>query len=610
MTRDHGTPLLSAQDVAYGRRMTRRSIRCLAFALALGSAGASGCELYASGLNCAQDRECPDGETCSRGRCVLAEDEDLGPDGGAKDAGGGDDDAGSSDGGGPADDASADDAGSADDGGSGNDAGFDDAGSDDAGGPDDGGPANDAGFDDAGPDPGLDDAGSGDPGPDGGSGDPGLADAGSVGGCVALDGTCNPTAGENQQNCEECRFVDFAVSANVIGELTCGIRADSSLWCWGENDNGRLGVGTTAVAADTTHRDVPTKVTGLSNVRRVSIGDIVCAVDSGGIVSCWGPNEDFELGLGNNVGPETCPFDTPCSDHPVRVPALSNILDVQAGSRTTCVRDGTERVFCWGADDFGNIGAVTTDTCGPLDAPCARTPIDIGLTAESLSLGSASACAARFVNLRDRLFCWGRADHGDLGIVPTEICFSANDPDCSSTPVEVYTNQAPRQVDAFDLGGQGGCLIDGSNVFCWGSGSFNHNGTGTQADVFAPTQIALPGGFVPTDVSVGTFGACVLGTVAGGTTTVLCWGANDHGQLGTGTRGPDDCGGTGCSLTPVEVTPPTGVSFTRVELGNANACGLGDDGLLYCWGADNFGQVGIGSTNGVADVLLPTPVAF
>lgn len=538
----------------YGRAMTRCfTSLCTSVTIVL---LASSCELLSPGLNCTRDSDCPDGETCSRGRCQTDEPDEPDEPDDIKDAGSE-----------QTVDAGVDgDAGPGDDGGT----------------IEDGGTSDDAGTID-------DDAGPGD-------------------GCVLVDDICDVAAGETQRSCDECRFLDFVVSESPISEVTCGIRADGSLWCWGENAGGRLGVGTTAPAADEANRDVPTKVASLSGVRGVAVENIACAVDATGDVSCWGPNRNYDLGIGIDVGPESCSSGA-CSDHPVPVSGLANIREVRAGTSATCARDGDSNVFCWGANGAGSVGIATTETCG-FGFSCARTPIDIGLTADTLSLGFGAGCATRFFDLKEHLLCWGRDDLGDIGIEPPHACGSSIENNCAQTPVEVYTDQASHFVDDHDLGGQGGCLVDGSQVLCWGGGTYNHNGLGTETDAFAPSPVALPASFTPRSVHVGTFGACVAGVESVGAPSVTyCWGLNDHGQLGTGITGPDTCAGEPCSLTPVEVVPPAGVAFTRVQLGSNHACGLGDDGILYCWGADRQGAVGDGPANG-GDVLIPTPVAF
>ncbi len=118
---------------------------------------------------------------------------------------------------------------------------------------------------------------------------------------------------------------------------TCARRSDLSVQCWGLNDYGQLGDGTT------THRSSPVPVDGLAGVVGLSLGDRhSCARLSDGAVRCWGQNSGGELGDGTSA-PRASP--TP-------VPGLGGVMDVAAGATHTCVllMDGTAR--CWGSGEL------------------------------------------------------------------------------------------------------------------------------------------------------------------------------------------------------------------------------------------------------------------
>jgi alpha-tubulin suppressor-like RCC1 family protein len=116
------------------------------------------------------------------------------------------------------------------------------------------------------------------------------------------------------------------------------------------------------------------------------------------------------------------------------------------------------------------------------------------------------------------------------------------------------------------------------------------------------------------EISLGDLHSCALDSHG----SVVCWGDNRVGQLGTGSIvGPDDCSDPNlvhpaCAKTPVAVSSLTGVSY--ITAGNAHTCALLVDGTVKCWGANNYGQLGIGTTTGPATCYMgeacsPTPVS-
>ena len=157
--------------------------------------------------------------------------------------------------------------------------------------------------------------------------------------------------------------------------------------------------------------------------------------------------------------------------------------------------------------------------------------------------------------------------------------------------------------DGLTAGGAYTCGLTSVGVpYCWGLNDNGQLGNNSTAASSTPVAVLLPTGvtsFVHMSAGLGepVFGGgqatCAL-TSAG---TAYCWGSNNHGQLGDGT--------TDESHTPVMVTLPAGVSgFTYVAVGAEHACGLTSTGATYCWGNNASGQLGNGSPGD-----SPTPVA-
>jgi alpha-tubulin suppressor-like RCC1 family protein len=131
---------------------------------------------------------------------------------------------------------------------------------------------------------------------------------------------------------------------------TCAIKNDGTLWCWGRNDRGQLGNGTTIGSAS------PVKVTALgTTVLAVSAGIThTCARRTNGYAYCWGANENGELG-------SDAPND---SSTPLQVTAVvlgSIVEEIAAGADYTCARNANGAVYCFGANTYGQLGDGTAN---------------------------------------------------------------------------------------------------------------------------------------------------------------------------------------------------------------------------------------------------------
>lgn len=123
-------------------------------------------------------------------------------------------------------------------------------------------------------------------------------------------------------------------------------------------------------------------------------------------------------------------------------------------------------------------------------------------------------------------------------------------------------------------------LTTAGRVYCWGANGAGHLGDGTSSS--SPTPVAVSGSHTFVDLVIGANHACALDTSG----DVYCWGSNQEGQLGLGS------GSGNFSLVPQKVP---NLTFASITSGAAHTCGLTLAGDAYCWGEGSSGQLGDGS---------------
>jgi alpha-tubulin suppressor-like RCC1 family protein len=251
-----------------------------------------------------------------------------------------------------------------------------------------------------------------------------------------------------------------------------------------------------------------------------------CAMSTAGGPVCWGHNAGYELGA--SIGDR--------SAVPV-APELGGIrLDtIVAGHTLTCGLDGERRAWCWGG---------------------------------SVVLPRSMAEGRRFQELKGGVLVCGR-DEDDL------IWCWGLDTDLAA-PVA-----GTAALGAWDVGTLGCGLLADSTAACWSLES---------------PLTAVPGGMKFRTISAGGGHACGMGTDY----VARCWGSDGGGALGNG--------GAGDSGTPVAVSPIPGATLVQVHAGSGFSCGVADNGRAYCWGIAGYGQLGIGYFAGIETLEYHTPV--
>ena len=346
-------------------------------------------------------------------------------------------------------------------------------------------------------------------------------------------------------------FVD--VRAN--GLFTCGNTSDALVFCWGQNFQGELG--------DPAHPGGygPRMVAGRTRVRSVTAGGThACALDEDGTAWCWGSAQSGQLGAGLFGG----------AHRPSRVASEIPFRDVSAGDAHTCGITPADTPYCWGSNADGRLGAESASVCsfgkggGP---PCSLIPIAVsGLDElQVISAGGAHTCG---LDLQGAAICWGANYAGQLGLGAVS--------DSVGSPTNVDTQLRFERISS---GGSHSCAVTGAGeIYCWGYNPTGQLGNGTLGNRTLPVAVASTERF--TIVDAGFRHTCAL-TEAG---VAYCWGGNRDGQLGDGS------GDQSPKLVPtlVAVVP----ALQSISAGATHSCGLGVDGVAYCWGNNLDGQLG------------------
>jgi alpha-tubulin suppressor-like RCC1 family protein len=350
---------------------------------------------------------------------------------------------------------------------------------------------------------------------------------------------------------------------------TCVITDGGAVLCWGANGSGQLGLG------DAATRLSPAAVPlagGATAVWIAAGASHTCAVTSAGGVQCWGSNQTGQLGV----------FGPSASFSPVAVAGLTAIARVAAGAGHTCALAKTGDVSCWGDNAKGQLGI-------PVSAPVA-TPTHVNLQGASAAVATQGdhTCALKAPDAH--VLCWGANAFGQTGQSPSQ------------------TPSAPGAVNgllatAIAVGGSHTCAIGAVNsgatgVYCWGDRGSGQLGDGaTSPATSVPTLAAriLPaGGKPPAAVLAGRAHTCAS---AGADGAVVCAGANSTLQAG---------GDAPASVQPQGPVLSLGAPIADLQGGGDHGCAVAG-GALQCWGANDHGQLGTGTTLESGAPVSPRP---
>jgi len=282
-----------------------------------------------------------------------------------------------------------------------------------------------------------------------------------------------------------------------------------------------------------------------------------CALTNDGRVWCWGANDVGQMGRGTKGA---------SIETPNRIDSLSNVVEIDGGTDQICARLANGEVWCWGGNSFGQLGdGTTTDRSSPTQV--------VGLGGSATSISAADGITVPFTcaALTDkRVQCWGSGGVGQLG---------NNSTSGSNVPVFVKTAAATSLTGVLEVAANGlsACARTATTVRCWGGGTLGQLGNGAGGD--STLAVLVSGIGAVSEITAGILHMCAR--ISGG--AIKCWGYNGFGQLGDGT--------TTQSLVPVSAL--SGQSDSIIS-GSGWTSSL-TDGNVLTWGSDVEGELGNGA---------------
>jgi alpha-tubulin suppressor-like RCC1 family protein len=283
------------------------------------------------------------------------------------------------------------------------------------------------------------------------------------------DGQLGATVGIESWKPVPVAGLDHGYVAVASGDHhTCALSEQGTVKCWGDNDWGELGDGTTVSSV------MPVDVSGLgAKVASIDAGGrVTCAVTEGGAAKCWG--------MGGRCGDGTDETRTV----PVGVLGLdSGVSAVSAGSAHVCARLSDGGLACWGRNPYGQLGDGTNEI--------ALAPVKVvggGVSFSGVSVGDVHTCAATGDG---SAYCWGRNHLGEIGqgYVGSEF----------SQPAKVKGLEDTIILDTVAGGHHSCALTSTGGIKCWGdySGGQLGNGMGFEDECVEWDDCPMP---TPVDV--------------------------------------------------------------------------------------------------------------
>jgi alpha-tubulin suppressor-like RCC1 family protein len=336
----------------------------------------------------------------------------------------------------------------------------------------------------------------------------------------------------------------------------------SSVFGWGYNLYGQLGIGTAGDQNQPRQSGTGSDWSALS-----AGGNHTLAVRSDGTLWAWGRNESCQLGLGTVV---SCNDTTGYRSVPTQVGGDADWAAVAAGDSHSLALKADGSLWAWGNNALGQLGIANWDN---QNTP---QPVASGSTWRSIGAGSSHSLA---IKSDGSLWAWGDGTYGQLGTGSSGAGVKAN------TPQAVAVGSSWNRISCgayFNL-----AIKSDNSLWAWGNNSLGQLGTGNTTQQAIPQPVAAG----TTWSSVAAGGAHSLAIKAD--SSLWSWGSNSDGQLGCGSS---------CASTLLPQNVVAGILWSSIASGYYHSSGIRQDGSLWTWGYNYFGQLGTGNSTS-----QPTP---
>jgi alpha-tubulin suppressor-like RCC1 family protein len=356
-------------------------------------------------------------------------------------------------------------------------------------------------------------------------------------------------------------------------ESTCLVAPSGTAYCWGSDTIGALGTGDSGGV-----RLTPVPVAGNYTYSALSGAEFFRCGLAAEVPLCWGQTL---IGSHGHLYAASAPTLVTSG-----VPPLGSIA---TGPSHACGLTRSGFAYCWGENYFGQLGA------GDTLPHATAVAVTGGLRWTAITVGFWHTCA---LTEDGTAFCWGENLAGELAASPDTVPLS-------TTPMAIagykFTSLAAGSLYTCGLTARGA-------VYCWGWNYAGNLGDSTTTNRTAPTPLGQSG-LVFKSVFASSANSIVL-TTCGITTSdaLYCWGWGGYGQLGNPSAPLFNCANISTSpaecssLVPFPVAG--GLQFATASIGTTHACGVTVASAAYCWGTNDHGQLGDGTT-----VESTTPVA-
>ena len=328
---------------------------------------------------------------------------------------------------------------------------------------------------------------------------------------------------------------------------------NGSLYAWGNNKDGQLGLGLTdEYVAYNKKVDIPGKVKLIKCAGDNPTESACYVITEDGALYVWGKNSYGQLGVGNEVNKNT----------PIKVTAINGkVMELIIGnyfSVYAILEDGS--LYAWGNNESGKLGVG--------DEVNKNTPTKVNLPGKIKELITTGWSV--YAILEDgSLYAWGSNEIGKLGV---------GDEVNKNTPTKV--NLPGKIKELITNGSSVYALLEDSSLYSWGENSYGQLGVGNEVNKNTPTKVNLPGKIK----ELITTGWSVYAILEDG--SLYAWGDNSDGQLGVGDEENRN--------TPIKVTAINGKVMELIISNSFSVYVILEDGSLYSWGKNSYGQLGVG----------------